>query len=92
MYPEYDGNYPRMMVWHGTADDFVTYPNLGEQLKMWSGVHGVEFSKNDTAMPERGYTRMVYGDGSKVVGFSAEGVGHTVPEHETEDLAWFGLA
>jgi acetylxylan esterase len=35
---------------------------------------------------------MVYGDGTQVVGYSAQGVGHTVPIHETMDLAWFGIA
>ncbi len=29
--------------------------------------------------------------GSEVIGYSAEGVGHTVPVHETIDLAFFGI-
>ena len=29
--------------------------------------------------------------GSVVVGYSAAGVGHTVPVHETIDLAYFGI-
>lgn len=29
--------------------------------------------------------------GTEVVGYSAAGVGHTVPVHETIDLAWFGI-
>ncbi|KAJ4320952.1 hypothetical protein N0V94_003128 [Neodidymelliopsis sp. IMI 364377] len=41
--------------------------------------------------PETGYTKIVYGDGKKLVGYEAKGVGHTVPVHETDDLAWFGL-
>ncbi|KAF1833077.1 PHB depolymerase family esterase [Decorospora gaudefroyi] len=91
MYPGYSGAYPRMMTWHGTADRFVNYPNLGEQLKLWSGLHDVAFTRNVSDTPQRGYTQMVYGSGSKVVGFSAQGVGHTVPVHEVEDLKWFGL-
>lgn len=91
MYPGYNGSYPRMAVWHGTADNFVNYPNLSEELKEWSGLLGVTFSKNVTNTPQSGYTQMVYGDGTKLVGYSAQGVGHTVPVHETEDLKWFGL-
>jgi acetylxylan esterase len=33
----------------------------------------------------------MYGDGTQVVGYQAQGVGHTVPVHEAEDLKWFGL-
>jgi acetylxylan esterase len=35
---------------------------------------------------------MIYGDGTKLVGYSAQNVGHTVPVHETVDLSWFGIA
>ncbi|KAI4604561.1 hypothetical protein J4E80_011040 [Alternaria sp. BMP 0032] len=91
MYPGYSGTYPRMATWHGTADSLVKIPNLGEQLKEWSGLLGVSFSKNETNNPQSGYTKMVYGDGTKLVGYSALNVGHTVPVHEAEDLKWFGL-
>lgn len=91
MYPGYSGKYPRLATWHGTADTLVKLPNLGEQLKQWSGVQAVTPSKNVTNTPEAGYTKIVYGDGSKLVGYEARGVGHTVPVHETEDLAWFGI-
>jgi acetylxylan esterase len=91
MYPGYNGSYPRLATWHGTADSLVKYPNLGEQLKEWSGIHGVSFSKNVTNNPQNGYTQMVYGDGTKLVGYSAQGVGHVVPQHEADDLKWWGL-
>jgi acetylxylan esterase len=35
---------------------------------------------------------MVYGDGTQLIGYSAVGVGHTVPVHETIDLAWFCIS
>ncbi|CAI9636243.1 carbohydrate esterase family 1 protein [Alternaria burnsii] len=91
MYPGYTGTYPRMATWHGTADTLVKIPNLGEQLKEWSGLLGVSFTKNVTNTPQSGYTQMVYGDGTKLVGYSALNVGHTVPVHEAEDMKWFGL-
>jgi acetylxylan esterase len=34
----------------------------------------------------------VYGDGTQLIGYSAVGVGHTVPVHETIDLAWFCIS
>ncbi|KAJ4988509.1 phb depolymerase family esterase [Stagonosporopsis vannaccii] len=91
MYSGYNGKYPRLATWHGTADTLVTLPNLGEQLKQWSGVQGVAFVRNVTSAPEAGYTKIVYGDESRLVGYEARGVGHTVPVHEREDLAWFGI-
>ncbi|KAF5502225.1 Feruloyl esterase B [Colletotrichum aenigma] len=91
MYPGYNGSYPRMQTFHGTADTLVTYPNLAEQLKEWSTIHGVSFTKNNTNTPLSGYTQIVYGDGTKLVGISAQGVGHTVPVQEDQDLKWFGL-
>lgn len=92
MYPNYSGTYPRVQVWHGTADTLVTYPNLGEEIKEWSGLHSVTFTRNNTNTPQSGYTQIVYGDGTKFTAYSAVGVGHTVPVHEGVDLAWFGIS
>ncbi|KAI0892350.1 carbohydrate esterase family 1 protein [Annulohypoxylon nitens] len=92
MYPSFNGTYPRMQTFHGTVDYLVNIRNLGEQLKEWSALLGVEFTKNVTNTPQSGYTQMVYGDGTKLVGYSANNVGHTVPVHHQLDMAWFGLA
>ncbi|KAK3311821.1 PHB depolymerase family esterase [Apodospora peruviana] len=91
MYPGYNGTYPRMLIWHGEADDFVHYANFAEELKQWSGVLGLAWTKNNTDTPQPSYTQIVYGDGTKLVGYSAKGVGHTVPVHEDADLRWFGI-
>ena len=91
MYPGYNGTYPRMQVWHGTADELVFYPNLGEEIKEWEGLLGVSWVKNNTNTPQPGYTQMVYGDGTLFTAYSAVGVGHTVPVHEDLDLKWFGI-
>ncbi|KAI0153199.1 carbohydrate esterase family 1 protein [Xylariaceae sp. FL1272] len=91
MYPSYNGTYPRMQTWHGEADTFVNYPNLAEQLKEWSALLGVQFSKNTTDTPQSGYTQILYGDGTQLIGYSARGVGHTVPVHPDLDMSWFGL-
>ncbi|KAG4416900.1 hypothetical protein IFR04_009978 [Cadophora malorum] len=90
-YPGYTGSYPKMLIWHGTADSTLAYPNLAETMKQWSNVMNIPFTKNVTNNPQSGYTQLVYGDGTKLVGYSAQGVGHTVPIHESVDLAWFGL-
>lgn len=43
---------------------------------MWSNVLGVAFTQNVTNTPIAGYTKMVYGDGTKLVGYSALDVGY----------------
>jgi acetylxylan esterase len=77
--------------WHGTIDTVLYYENLAQELLQWSNVLGVSFAKNNTNTPQSGYTQIVYGDGTHLIGYSALNVGHTVPVHETTDLAWFGI-
>jgi acetylxylan esterase len=91
MDPSYHGKYPRFQTWHGTSDTVVFYANLNQQLKEWSTVLGVSWSANNTDTPQANYTEMIFGDGKKLRGYSAVGVGHTVPVNEDADLAWFGL-
>ncbi|KAM0455723.1 hypothetical protein ACHAO4_003797 [Trichoderma viride] len=90
-YPGYTGQYPKMQVWEGTADTLVYIGNLQAQLDQWSNVMGLSFSHNETNTPQSGYTKIVYGDGTRLVGYSAAGVGHFVPFHETDVLNFFNL-
>jgi len=91
-YPGYTGSYPKMLIWHGTADTTLAYPNFAEDLKQWSNVLNVTYTKDVAGTPSSQYTQKFYGDGTKLIGYSGAGVGHTVPVHETADLAWFGIA
>ncbi|ROT35050.1 feruloyl esterase B [Sodiomyces alkalinus F11] len=91
MYPCYTGPYPPLKTYHGLDDTFVHWRNLDEQLKQWSAIHGVSFSHEVANNPRQGYTQRVYGDGTKLVGVTAQGVGHVVPVVPDEDLRWFGI-
>ncbi|KAH8669164.1 PHB depolymerase family esterase [Xylariales sp. PMI_506] len=92
MWPGYNGTYPRMQVWHGTADNLVFYENLLQELAEWSTLLDVEWTSNATNSPQAKYTKMIYGDGTRLIGYSAVGVGHTVPVHPELDMQWFNLA
>lgn len=72
-------------------DTTLYYPNYGEEIKEWTNVFNVSQTPTSTVQndPQSGYTMTLYGP--NVVGFSAQGVGHTVPVHETIDLAFFGI-
>ncbi|KUJ10543.1 alpha/beta-hydrolase [Mollisia scopiformis] len=94
-YPSYTGPRPRMQIWHGTADNTLHYPNYAEAMKEWSNVLALTTSKTASNTPQSGYTQTIYGDGTsataQLVGYSAAGVGHTVPVHESMDLAFLGI-
>lgn len=93
-YPGYTGKRPRFQVIHGLADTLVR-PQCGyEQLKQWSAVLGLTNTRNVTgaAVPEGSqYTEIVYGDGTQLVGYFGQGVGHFAPPNEPVMLRFFGL-
>lgn len=65
-------------------------------MKQWSNVLGLTEKKDAANTPQSGYTQTIYGNGTaetaQLVGYSAQGVGHTVPIHQAMDLAFFGIA
>jgi poly(hydroxyalkanoate) depolymerase family esterase len=81
-YPGYTGAYPRMQLWHGTTDTTLSYPNFGEEIKQWTGLHGLSQTPAYTDHPQSTWTRTRYGDTgtqATVEGISIAGVGHQLP-------------
>lgn len=73
--------------------DTTLYPqNFWEEIKQWTNVFGVSQTptSNITNDPQAGYSRASFGP--DVQGILAQGVGHTVPEHETDVMNWFSLS
>lgn len=87
----YNGTRPGMFVVHGTADSAVVYSLLKAQLDQWSNVLGVTWTKNVTNTPTQNWTKMIYGDGTKLVGYSVQGGGHIPTFQGDETLKFFGL-
>jgi acetylxylan esterase len=90
-YPGYTGKRPRMQIFHGNADTLVRPQCAYEALKQWSKVLGVANTKNVTGVPSSAYTQIIYGDGTKLVGYFGNGVGHIAPVNEQVMLRFFGL-
>ncbi|KZP15469.1 carbohydrate-binding module family 1 protein [Athelia psychrophila] len=92
-YPGYTGTRPRVQFWHGTADTTLYPQNFQEEIKQWSNVFGVSATPVTTTTndPHPGYSRESFA-GGYFQGILAQGVGHTVPEQETDTLNWFGLS
>lgn len=82
MDPGYSGSYPRMQLWHGTADTTLNYVNFGEEIKQWTNLNGVSQTPVLTDSPQSGWTRTRYGNSGTmppVEGISISGVGHALP-------------
>ncbi|CAK7206659.1 hypothetical protein SEUCBS139899_009463 [Sporothrix eucalyptigena] len=90
-YPGYNGTRPKMMIVHGTADTAVVISLLKAQLDQWSDVLGVTFSKNVSDDPIKNWKKVVYGDGTKLVGYEVQGGGHMPAFQGEETLKFFGL-
>ncbi|HEY2669206.1 MAG TPA: PHB depolymerase family esterase [Rugosimonospora sp.] len=78
----YSGSYPRMQLWHGTADPTLNYNNFGEEIKQWTNLNGVSQTPALTDSPQSGWTRTRYGNNSAmppVEGISVSGAGHELP-------------
>jgi acetylxylan esterase len=91
MYPGYNGTYPRMQIYHGSADSTLRPQNYNETIDQWTGVWGypttpVQVQPNSPASP---YTKYVYGPGLE--GYYGAGVTHSLSIFGDSDLRWFGI-
>lgn len=89
-YSGYNGKRPKLAIYHGTADNVLYYQNFIESTKQWPNVFGISWTRNQTNTPIPGYTKLIYGDGTQFVAYSAAGVDHNIPSRETDCLDWFG--
>ena len=85
-FPGYSGPYPRVAVWHGTADGTVSPVNAAESRDQWAGVHGLSPLPTSTKVlpgsDPRGTVQEVYADASGrplVEVYWVEGMGHGAP-------------
>jgi len=61
--PDFDGQRPRLQLWHGTSDTTLPYsPNMAEEVKQWSNVLGVTDADatSEENKPKSGWTRTSY--------------------------------
>ena len=65
MYPGYSGPRPRIQLWHGTADNTISYENQTEAIKEWTNVLGLSTNPTSTATVTIGnnqYTHQAWQD------------------------------
>ena len=76
----YAGPWPRVSVWHGSADHTVRPGNAGEVVKQWKDVHGLDGAGRAESLA--GASRMVWRDRAgraAVEQVTLAGMGHGVP-------------
>ncbi|KAF9527349.1 carbohydrate esterase family 1 protein, partial [Crepidotus variabilis] len=90
-YPGYNGTYPKLQIWQGTADTTLNYHNFAEGVKQWTNVFGYSTTGAtvQTNSPLNGWTRTIYGPNFQAI--SAQGVDHNIPVQANDVLTWFGL-
>ena len=54
MYPGYTGPRPRVQLFHGDADDIISYTNHEEAIKQWTAVLGLSESPTSTEVVQLG--------------------------------------
>ncbi|MHA4813022.1 extracellular catalytic domain type 1 short-chain-length polyhydroxyalkanoate depolymerase [Streptomyces aculeolatus] len=76
------GPWPRVAVWHGTADTTVVPANAAESRDQWTDVHGAGQTPAETTTLPGGTTRASYEDASGrsvVETYTVSGMGHGLP-------------
>ena len=91
-YPGYTGPRPRLMAWHGTADDVLNFSMLQKEIDQFTNVHGISQTPTSTTSPQSGWTRRVYGSG-QVEAYTINGAGHNLPHPgmAAHAISFFGL-
>jgi feruloyl esterase len=75
------GPWPRLSVWHGSADPIVNPRNAEEIIKQWTNVHGLS-AEPDFVRQVRGHSRRVWrdeADAELIEAYIISGMGHGVP-------------
>lgn len=80
-FPAWTGPWPRVSIWHGTADATVAPMNMTETMEQWTNVQGIDQTA-DTSDTVAGYPHNVYRNGAGtalVETYSITGMGHGMP-------------
>lgn len=89
----HSGPWPKVSVWHGSADRTVNPSNADETVKQWLNVHDLPLSPMSTGLVET-YPRKIWwnGDGETVVeSFTITNMPHGTPLGAGDDDEQFGI-
>lgn len=83
-HPDFDGGYPRMVIFHGAKDEIVNPQNMDELVEQWTHLHGLsnapaEKTPNFDEHPD--VTRLAYRDPqgrAQVLAYEVANMGHAL--------------
>jgi len=79
-YPGYAGPWPRVQIWHGSADMVINLSNQYQEVEQWANVNGIDAIADSTdyllGQPRISYDTS-YGD-TLVQTITVQGMGHAV--------------
>jgi len=90
----HQGPWPKVSVWHGSADATVKPMNAGEIVKQWTDVHGLKSSPNVSETVD-GYPRRVWTNASGddvIEEYEITGMAHGTPLAVGNDENSYGAA
>jgi acetylxylan esterase len=95
-YPTFAGTRPALQLWHGTADESLSFNNFGESIKQWSNVLQTSTTpaSTDGGIPDKPWTRLRYTDSSgelRLEAFRGNGVPHNFNMPAETVIDFFGL-
>jgi len=87
--PNFNGNYPRMAIFHGTTDAVVAYSNANELTEQWCNVNGADINadihnasfQNNNIVDQKVYL-MPNGTDTAVIRYDFSNIGHVIPIDE----------
>lgn len=88
------GPWPRVSVWHGSADATVVPGNGNAVVRQWADVHGLSATPTRTEMAD-GHARSLWADANGVVvleHYAVAGMGHGTPLRPGTDAGESGVA
>ncbi len=88
------GPWPRISVWHGTADAVVTHANAHNIARQWADVHGVELIETHKATIGKHQRRLWIGPNREplIETVSIDSMAHGVPIAATAGTAGCGIS
>ena len=89
----YQGPWPKVSVWHGTADQIVKPANAEDIVGQWTHVHALSATPSHEEIVD-GHRRRVWNNASGttlIEAFSISGMGHGVPLSARNPEAAYGV-
>ncbi|WP_017570132.1 extracellular catalytic domain type 1 short-chain-length polyhydroxyalkanoate depolymerase [Nocardiopsis halotolerans] len=91
--PGWDGPWPRVAVWHGTADTTVAPANGDASVSQWTNVHGLSGDPDATEQLSGSTTAAYHGGDAttaSVAHYTVSGMGHGTPVDPSEGCGTAG--